>query len=45
MSIQVKVLTRPTSDASYVRAMLSGMALTFKHMMNPHKKTEQYPEG
>jgi len=29
---------------SYVRATMKGMALTFKHMINPHKVTVQYPE-
>ena len=44
MAIQVKVLERPMEQTSYVRAMLRGMAITFKHLMNPHKVTEQYPE-
>jgi NADH-quinone oxidoreductase subunit I len=44
MAIQVKVLERPIRQTSYVRAMLSGMALTFKHLANPHKVTWQYPE-
>jgi NADH-quinone oxidoreductase subunit I len=44
MTIQVKVLARPVEEVSYVRAMLSGMALTFKHMMEPRKVTWQYPE-
>ena len=44
MPIQVKVLDRPVEQASYVRAMLSGLSLTFKHLVNPHKVTWQYPE-
>jgi NADH-quinone oxidoreductase subunit I len=32
MAIGVKVLKRPEREASYVRATLKGMALTFKHM-------------
>ncbi len=41
MAIGVKVLDRPTEQVSYVRALLSGMALTFKHMIDPHKVTGQ----
>ena len=33
----------PSGDVSYVRATLKGMALTFKHMLEP-KVTMQYPE-
>ncbi len=44
MPIGVKTVDRPVQDVSYVRAMLSGMSLTFKHMINPHKVTTQYPE-
>ncbi len=35
MAIGVKVLERPIEDVSYVRATLKGMALTFKHLINP----------
>ncbi len=34
----------PIEDVSYVRAALKGMALTFKHLINPDKVTVQYPE-
>ena len=44
MSINVKVLERPVGQVSYVRATLKGMALTFKHLIDPHKVTVQYPE-
>ena len=44
MAITVKVLNRPIQEASYLRATLGGMARTFKHMVNPHKVTVQYPE-
>ena len=44
MPITVKVLARPVEQSSYVRAMLGGMALTFKHLVQPHKVTMQYPE-
>ncbi|MGI8423439.1 MAG: hypothetical protein ACR2NO_04920, partial [Chloroflexota bacterium] len=44
MAINVKVVNRPTGDVSYVRSALKGMALTFKHMVDPHKVTIQYPE-
>jgi len=44
MAIKVKVVERPTGDVSYVRSALKGMALTFKHMVDPHKVTIQYPE-
>ncbi len=44
MAINVKVLDRPIEDVSYIRATVKGMALTFRHLMNPHKVTVQYPE-
>ena len=44
MTIGVKVMDRPVEEVSYVRATLSGMALTFKHLVDPHKVTVQYPE-
>ncbi len=43
MAIGVKVMARPSTGVSYVRATLKGMALTFKHMLQP-KVTMQYPE-
>ncbi|HET9727534.1 MAG TPA: 4Fe-4S binding protein [Gemmatimonadales bacterium] len=43
MAIGVKVMKRPEREVSYVRAALKGMALTFKHMLEP-KVTMQYPE-
>ena len=43
MTINVKVMKRPDTEVSYVRAALKGMALTFKHMRQP-KVTMQYPE-
>ena len=43
MAIGVKVLKRPETQVSYVRATLKGMALTFKHMFRP-SHTMQYPE-
>ena len=45
MAINVKVMKRPERErTSYLRATLSGMALTFRHMINPVKLTQQYPE-
>jgi NADH-quinone oxidoreductase subunit I len=44
MAIGVKVLDRPIDETSYVRATLKGMARTFKHLVDPHKVTTQYPE-
>src|SRR3972149_2569807 len=45
MAISVKVMKRPEpGTTSYLRATLSGMALTFRHMVNPVKLTQQYPE-
>ena len=44
MAINVKVVQRPVEDVSYVRATLKGMARTFKHLIDPHKWTTQYPE-
>ena len=44
MAIGVKVLARPPKgEVSYVRAMLKGMALTFRHLLQP-TWTMQYPE-
>lgn len=43
MAIGVKVLTRPGRETSYIRAALTGMSLTFRHMFEP-KVTMQYPE-
>ena len=37
MAIKVKVLERPVEQVSYVRATLKGMAMTFKHMVDPHR--------
>ena len=42
MTMQVKVLTRPVADASYVRAMLSGLARTLKHRMQQQQQQEHY---
>ncbi len=45
MAITVKVMKRPEEgSSSYLRATLKGMALTFRHMINPDKVTRQYPE-
>ena len=43
MAIGVKVLPRPSTGVSYVRATLKGMALTFKHLLQP-SVTMEYPE-
>ena len=43
MAIGVKVMRRPETQVSYVRATLKGMALTFKHMFKP-RWTMEYPE-
>src|ERR1041385_166478 len=43
MAIGVKVLKRPEREVSYVRAAFKGMALTFKHMLEP-KVTMQRSE-
>jgi len=43
MAVTVKTVHRPESESSYVRATLRGMALTFKHLLQP-KWTMQYPE-
>lgn len=44
MAINVKIVERPEADASYLRAALKGMAVTFRHLVNRHKVTQQYPE-
>ncbi len=43
MAIGVKIVSRPVSGTSYVRATLKGMSLTFKHIFQK-KWTMQYPE-
>ena len=43
MAIGVKVLDRPIEQTSYVRATLSGMGNTLRHLVRPHKVTTQYP--
>ena len=43
MAITAKRMTRPDKETSYLRATLSGLALTFKHLVGP-KVTMQYPE-
>src|SRR5947208_1245856 len=44
MAIGVKVMKRPGTQASYLRATLKGMALTFSHLWRP-KVTMQYPDA
>ena len=44
MAISVKVMERPVGEVSYVRATLKGLALTLKHLVDPHRVTIQYPE-
>ena len=45
MAITTKVLKRPEAvETSYLRAALKGMKITLKHMFNPKKVTQQYPE-
>ena len=39
MAINVKVMRRPVRKSSYIRATLKGMALTFRHMVDPKKVT------
>ena len=44
MAATVKVMKRPERrKTSYLRASLKGMALTFRHILQP-KKTLQYPD-
>ncbi|HTR78448.1 MAG TPA: hypothetical protein VMH39_10070, partial [Gemmatimonadaceae bacterium] len=44
MAIAVKVLERPIEQTSYVRATLTGMATTMKHLLSTEKVTIQYPD-
>lgn len=44
MAIGVKKVERPESGASYLRATLKGMGVTFKHLVRPITVTQQYPE-
>jgi NADH-quinone oxidoreductase subunit I len=44
MGITVKVVERPVEQMSYVRATIKGLANTFRHLVDPHKVTVQYPE-
>jgi len=41
---EVKVVERPEREASYVRAAAGGMRITLGHMLDPRKKTQQYPD-
>ncbi len=43
MAIGVKVLERPIKQTSYIRATLSGMSLTLRHIFEA-KVTVEYPE-
>ena len=43
MDIGVKVLEAPIAQTSYIRATIKGMARTFKHLVDPHKGTVEYP--
>ena len=40
----VKVVQRPEAGGSYVRAAMKGMGVTLRHMVNPRKVTQQYPD-
>jgi|GEM_PF-43404 len=44
MAIGVKKVRRPEEGTSYVRAALKGMALTFRHLVDRDKVTQQYPD-
>lgn len=44
MAITVRVLERPIAETSYVKATLKGMASTFRHLIDPHRVTTEYPE-
>ena len=44
MSIGVKVVERPIEQTSYVRAALSGLTHTLKHLLDREQVTTQYPE-
>ena len=44
MAGSVKVVVRPESSASYVRAISKGLGITLKHMLEPNKATQQYPD-
>ncbi|MCG8467280.1 MAG: NADH-quinone oxidoreductase subunit I [Gemmatimonadetes bacterium] len=40
----VKVVERPVGEGSYVRAAAKGMGVTLRHLLDPNKKTQQYPD-
>ena len=44
MAGNVKVLKRPGTEGSYVRAASKGLWVTLKHMIRPYKVTQQYPD-
>src|SRR5690606_20104372 len=44
MAIKVKTVRRPRGTPSYMRATLKGLALTFRHLVNPKKVPLQYPD-
>jgi NADH-quinone oxidoreductase subunit I len=44
MAITTRVVDRPIDESSYIRATFHGLALSFKHLVDPPKVTVQYPE-
>ncbi len=40
----VKIVERPEAGASYVRAISKGLGITLKHLIEPRKATQQYPD-
>lgn len=41
---EVRIVDRPESESSYVRAISKGLGITFKHFMHADKPTQQYPD-
>ena len=41
---EVRIVDRPESESSYIRAISKGLGITFKHFMHADKPTQQYPD-
>jgi NADH-quinone oxidoreductase subunit I len=41
---EVRIVDRPESESSYIRAISKGLGVTFKHFMHADKPTQQYPD-
>lgn len=44
MAGHVKVMERPAKQGSYLSAVAGGLGVTLRHLMSPHKVSQQYPD-